>query len=212
MTEDRWNAEKTEWLLNAKTESIDTHTWKKSSKKELKFNAEDFEIIVTTKRTAKSVLNDSIINVKKGEHDTILRYQDAFDFSDLSESFIGLEVSEFYVSERGMNLMGMYLDSRLGQDYFELFSGKELDWKDNAMLVALIDYYLCEKNRSDKHSLRVEKIDQVFASVSKVVNNATSLQDLVDKIENLLDVGLTTEKIVRNFATSLDLDLGELLD
>lgn len=212
MTEDIGNAKKTEWVLNAKTENVDTYTWQKSSKTELNFNAEDFEIMMTTNRTARSVLNDNTMNVNKGEHDTILRYQDAFDFSEFSESFIGLKVSEFYVSERGMNLMGIYLDFRLDQDDFELFSGKWLDWNDNAILVAFIDYYLCEKNKRDKYSLRLEKIEQVFASVSKIVNNATSLQDLFDKINHRLDVGLTTEKIVKNFATSLDLDLDELLD
>jgi hypothetical protein len=212
MTEDIGNAKKTEWVLNAKTENVDTYTWQKSSKTELNFNAEDFEIMVTTNRTARSVLKENKMNVNKGEHDTILRYQDAFDFSEFSESFIGLKVSEFYVSERGMNLMGIYLDFRLDQDDFELFSGKWLDWNDNAILVAFIDYYLCEKNKRDKYSLRLEKIEQVFASVSKIVNNATSLQDLFDKINHRLDVGLTTEKIVKNFATSLDLDLDELLD
>lgn len=212
MTEDIGNAKKTEWVLNAKTENVDTYTWQKSSKTELNFNAEDFEIMVTTNRTARSVLNDNTMNVKKGEHDTILRYQDAFDFSEFSESFIGLKVSEFYVSERGMNLMGIYLDFRLDQEDFELFSGKWLDWNDNAILVAFIDYYLCEKNKRDKYSLRLEKIEQVFASVSKIVNNATNLQDLFDKINHWLDVGVTTEKIVKNFATSLDLDLDELLD
>lgn len=212
MTEDIGNAKKTEWVLNAKTENVDTYTWQKSSKTELNFNAEDFEIMVTTNRTARSVLNDNTMNVKKGEHDTILRYQDAFDFSEFSESFIGLKVSEFYVSERGMNLMGIYLDFRLDQEDFELFSGKWLDWNDNAILVAFIDYYLCEKNKREKYSLRLEKIEQVFASVSKIVNNATNLQDLFDKINHWLDVGVTTEKIVKNFATSLDLDLDELLD
>jgi hypothetical protein len=212
MTEDIGNAKKTEWVLNAKTENVDTYTWQKSSKTELNFNAEDFEIMVTTNRTARSVLKENKMNVNKGEHDTILRYQDAFDFSEFSESFIGLKVSEFYVSERGMNLMGIYLDFRLDQDDFELFSGKWLDWNDNAILVAFIDYYLCEKNKRDKYSLRLEKIEQVFASVSKIVNNATSLRDLFDKINHRLDVGLTTEKIVKNFATSLDLDLDELLD
>lgn len=59
---------------------------------------------------------------------------------------------------------------------------------------------------------RLEKIEQVFSSVSKVVNNAVILQDLVYKIEILLDDELTTEIIVGNFVTSLDLDLGELLD
>ena len=108
--------------------------------------------------------------------------------------------------------MGIYLDFRLDQEDFELFSGKWLDWNDNAILVAFIDYYLCEKNKRDKYLLRLGKIEQVFASVSKIVNNATSLQDLFDKINHRLDVGLTTEKIVKNFATSLDLDLDELFD
>ena len=66
MTEDIGNAQKTEWVLNAKTENVDTYTWQKSSKTELNFNAEDFEIIVTTNRTAKSALNDNTMNVKKG--------------------------------------------------------------------------------------------------------------------------------------------------
>ena len=60
--------------------------------------------------------------------------------------------------------------------------------------------------------MRLEKIEQVFASVSKIVNTATNLEELRNKIRFFLGERLTTEKIAKNFASSLDLDFDDLFD